>query len=109
MLLRYQESSEFPTGKCAVLITGKERSLVTNLEAANHFTVSHLESPENWAVVSCTVISEKKFPEGWGEFLTTINICKPDLFPNILECPKVKWSGYIDISREQDRKWNGLP
>lgn len=53
---RYQESSEFPTGKCAVLITGKDRSLVTNLEAANHFTISHLEAPENWAVVEdCSV------------------------------------------------------
>ena len=50
---RYQESSEYPTGKCAVLITGHDRSLVTNLEAANHFTVDHLDAAENWAVVSC--------------------------------------------------------
>ena len=27
------------------------RSLVTKLDAANHFTVSHLEDAANWAVV----------------------------------------------------------
>jgi len=43
--------SEHPTGRCAVLITGQDRSLVTKLDAANHFTVSHLENAENWKVV----------------------------------------------------------
>jgi adenosine kinase len=43
--------SEHPTGRCAVLITGQDRSLVTKLDAANHFTVSHLENAENWSVV----------------------------------------------------------
>jgi len=43
--------SEHPTGRCAVLITGQDRSLVTKLDAANHFTVSHLENPANWKVV----------------------------------------------------------
>ena len=28
------------------------RSLVTKLDAANHFTVSHLENPANWKVYS---------------------------------------------------------
>ena len=37
--------------RCAVLITGQDRSLVTKLDAANHFTVSHLEDPENWKLV----------------------------------------------------------
>jgi len=45
------QSSEQPTGRCAVLITGTERSLVTKLDAANHFTVSHLEVPDHWALV----------------------------------------------------------
>jgi len=45
------QSTEFPTGRCAVLITGQDRSLVTKLDAANHFTVSHLEDAANWAVV----------------------------------------------------------
>jgi adenosine kinase len=47
--VRYQYSADHPTGKCAVLITGQDRSLVTKLDAANHFTVDHLEP--NWSVV----------------------------------------------------------
>lgn len=43
--------SEHPTGRCAVLITGQERSLVTKLDAANHFSVSHLENADNWKLV----------------------------------------------------------
>ena len=34
-----------------IILTYPSRSLVTKLDAANHFTVSHLENPENWAVV----------------------------------------------------------
>jgi len=48
--VRYQRSSH-PTGRCAVLITGQDRSLVTKLDAANHFTEAHLEEPDNWKVV----------------------------------------------------------
>ncbi|XP_023341038.1 adenosine kinase [Eurytemora carolleeae] len=48
--VKYQ-ISEHPTGRCAVLITGHERSLVTKLDAANHFTVSHLEDEDNWKLV----------------------------------------------------------
>jgi len=46
--VQYQISSEHPTGRCAVLITGQERSLVTKLDAANHFSISHLENADNW-------------------------------------------------------------
>lgn len=49
--VQYQESTEYPTGRCAVLITGQDRSLVTKLDAANHFNVSHLEEGDNWKVV----------------------------------------------------------
>jgi len=48
--VKYQ-TSEYPTGRCAVLITGQERSLVTKLDAANHFTTSHLEDKDNWDLV----------------------------------------------------------
>ena len=34
-----------------MLITGQDRSLVTKLDAANHFTVSHLEEETNWELV----------------------------------------------------------
>jgi len=43
--------SDHPTGRCAVLITGQDRSLVTKLDAANHFTSAHLENPANWGLV----------------------------------------------------------
>lgn len=39
------------TGTCAVCITGKHRSLVANLAAANCYDKSHLDQPENWAFV----------------------------------------------------------
>lgn len=42
----YQKNPEVPTGTCAVLVNGGERSLVANLAAANTFTYSHLETPE---------------------------------------------------------------
>jgi len=47
----YQKSKEYPTGRCAVLVTGHNRSLVTKLDAANHFTTEHLEDPANWEIV----------------------------------------------------------
>jgi len=49
--VQYQLSDDHPTGRCAVLITGQDRSLVTKLDAANHFTASHLEDAKNWKVV----------------------------------------------------------
>lgn len=45
----YQEQSKIGTGKCAALITGHNRSLVTDLGAANHFTPDHLD--KHWDVV----------------------------------------------------------
>jgi len=63
--VQYQLSTEHPTGRCAVLITGQERSLVTKLDAANHFTVKHLDDPKNWKVVE-----EAKAIYSAGFFLT---------------------------------------
>ncbi|XP_018350637.1 PREDICTED: adenosine kinase 2 isoform X1 [Trachymyrmex septentrionalis] len=45
--VRYQYTDQEPTGTCAVLITGKERSLCANLAAANCFSQSHIEKSEN--------------------------------------------------------------
>ncbi|XP_038060019.1 adenosine kinase-like isoform X2 [Patiria miniata] len=47
----YLVDKEQPTGTCAAVITGKNRSLVANLAAANHFKKDHLLKPENWALV----------------------------------------------------------
>lgn len=44
----YQVQEDIATGKCAALINGVNRSLVTDLAAANHFKPAHLEKPENW-------------------------------------------------------------
>ena len=48
---RYQVHDNISTGKCAALITGQHRSLVTDLAAANHFTPDHLEKSDNWSIV----------------------------------------------------------
>ncbi|XP_049292600.1 uncharacterized protein LOC125768656 [Anopheles funestus] len=47
--VQYQRSATNPTGTCAVLITGTQRSLCANLAAANDFTPEHLQSPANQA------------------------------------------------------------
>jgi len=39
------------TGRCGVVITGKERSMCTELGAANHYKIDHLKSPEIWKLV----------------------------------------------------------
>lgn len=51
LLTKYQYHADIPTGKCAALITGNNRSLVTDLAAANHFTPDHLKIKENWSYV----------------------------------------------------------
>lgn len=45
--VKYQYTDKEPTGTCAVLITGRERSLCANLAAANCFSPSHIQVPEN--------------------------------------------------------------
>ena len=51
VLTHYQFQEEHPTGKCAALITGTNRSLATDLAAANHYTLAHLKAPEQWTLV----------------------------------------------------------
>ena len=47
----YQVDENTPTGTCAVLITGKDRSLVAHLAAANNFSAAHLDNEANWSFV----------------------------------------------------------
>jgi adenosine kinase len=47
----YMVDPKTPTGTCATLITGIERSLCTNLSAANNYKADHCKKPENWKVV----------------------------------------------------------
>lgn len=46
---RYDEKA--PTGRCGVVITGQNRSLCTDLAAANLYNVDHLKQPEVWKFV----------------------------------------------------------
>ena len=45
--VRYQTKKDVSTGKCAVLITGKHRSLIADLAAANCFSEDHIMEEEN--------------------------------------------------------------
>merc|ERR1711908_98246 len=47
----YMVDASTPTGSCAVLIEGIERSLCTNLKAANNFKVEHAQKPENLKII----------------------------------------------------------
>mmetsp|Transcript_23949 Transcript_23949/g.75313 ORF Transcript_23949/g.75313 Transcript_23949/m.75313 type:complete len:354 (-) Transcript_23949:74-1135(-) len=47
----YMVDSSTPTGCCAVLVNSSERSLCTNLNAANNYKVEHLQKPEVWKLV----------------------------------------------------------
>lgn len=47
----YRYDDEAPTGRCGVVITGHNRSLCTDLAAANLYKLDHLKSPEIWKLV----------------------------------------------------------
>lgn len=46
---KYRIDPEQPTGRCGVVITGQNRSMCTDLAAANHYKIEHLK--ENWETV----------------------------------------------------------
>lgn len=48
----YQVDDKKPTGVCAVLLTGGNRSLVTRLDAANEYKYEHLKSESAWKLVT---------------------------------------------------------
>ncbi|XP_013406807.1 adenosine kinase isoform X2 [Lingula anatina] len=49
--VHYQVNKDYPTGVCASIITGENRSLVSSLGAANYLNVDFLDDPETWALV----------------------------------------------------------
>lgn len=63
--VRFHIDKEHPTGTCACLIVGKERTLIANLAAANHYKVGHLLQPENQELMK-----KAKFYYISGFFLT---------------------------------------
>ncbi|KAI0166136.1 Ribokinase-like protein [Xylariaceae sp. FL1272] len=46
--VEYRIDPKAPTGRCGVVITGHNRSLCTDLGAANLYDIEHLKSPEIW-------------------------------------------------------------
>mmetsp|Transcript_40377 Transcript_40377/g.48954 ORF Transcript_40377/g.48954 Transcript_40377/m.48954 type:complete len:347 (+) Transcript_40377:58-1098(+) len=54
-----------PTGTCGVGVLGGERTLCTNLSAANNYKIDHLKKAENWQIVE-----DSKFYYSAGFFLT---------------------------------------
>jgi adenosine kinase len=54
--LAYMIDEKTPTGTCATLINNKERSLCTDLKAANNFNESHLAIPANAAILSAAKV-----------------------------------------------------
>jgi len=48
--VHYMKDDTTPTGTCAVLVKGGERSLIANLAAANNFKPAHLETAEAKAI-----------------------------------------------------------
>ncbi|CAJ1958644.1 unnamed protein product [Cylindrotheca closterium] len=65
VLVHYMKDEKVPTGTCAALIKGGERSLVTNLDAANNFKPTHLETDK-----AKEIIESAKFYYIAGFFLT---------------------------------------
>ncbi|KAL1871722.1 hypothetical protein VTK73DRAFT_1862 [Phialemonium thermophilum] len=49
--VEYRVDPKVPTGRCAVVITGHNRSMCTDLGAANHYDLEHLKKPEVWSLV----------------------------------------------------------
>lgn len=49
--VKYQVCEGEETGRCAAIITGENRSLITELGAAKKLCVDYVRRPENWAYV----------------------------------------------------------
>jgi adenosine kinase len=47
----YRYDDEQPTGRCGVVITGHDRSMCTDLAAANCYKIDHLKSEPIWQLV----------------------------------------------------------
>ena len=49
--VEYRVEPDHPTGRCGVIITGHDRSMCTDLAAANHYKIEHLKQPHIWELV----------------------------------------------------------
>lgn len=52
----YLRLDSHPTGRCGVVITGHNRSMCTDLAAANHYNITHLQSPAIWPLAQAAEV-----------------------------------------------------
>ena len=72
--VEYRVDPKIPTGRCGAISTGHNRSLVTDLGAANHYDLDHLKKPEIWSLVEN---AEAYYVGGFhftGEFFPCCNL-----------------------------------
>ena len=79
VVVQYMVDEATPTGTCAVCVKDGERSLITNLGAANNYKIAHAEAAENWALVE-----KAKFYYISGFFFTV----SPDTIMKVAEHAK---------------------
>lgn len=89
--VRYRVDEEQPTGRCGVVVTGHDRSLVTDLAAANCYKLDHLK--EHWD----TVQKSKAYFVG-GYHLT---VCVPAILALAEEAAKENKVRLIETQRHK--------
>ncbi|KAI9862965.1 MAG: adenosine kinase [Trichoglossum hirsutum] len=52
----YRVETSQPTGRCGVIITDHNRSMCTDLAAANHYKLEHLKQPKIWELVEAAKV-----------------------------------------------------
>lgn len=73
---QFMEHPEAPTGVCGACIVGGERSLVTNLEAANNYKIAHMEENKDVVDVAQVVYSAGYFLTVCPEAMTEVSAKK---------------------------------
>ena len=86
----YRVDPSLKTGRCGVVITGHNRSLCTDLGAANHYDLDHLKKPEIWSLVE----NAQVYYVGGYHFTGMINLCDILLLVSLLRrarSPKIEF------------------
>lgn len=90
-----------PTGTCAALIHNRERALVANLAAANHFRPSHLQDP-----ISKHIIETAQYYYCAGFFLTVsveslVQVAEHAVQANKIFCLNLSAPFIVEFFKEQ--------
>jgi adenosine kinase len=78
LCVEYRVDKKEKTGRCGVIITGHDRSMCTDLGAANHYDLEHLKSPEVWKLVEGMEIA---YVGGYH-----LTVCPPAIMALAEEC-----------------------